>query len=208
MKHSPRIGGPISGRILGCCLLAGLFTLAASTLAFAQAAAPAAAPAKPAVGTLMSPAATYGKLLSGMEEEFVSAAEAMPEDKYDFAPPVSAGEFKGVRSFGGQVKHVAEANLYFFGGAMSDAEGKAKSDAIEKLKTKAEIVKALKDSFVLAHSYVDSITAENAFVMTANGTRGGMSTFGIAHLMDHYGQMVVYLRMNGIVPPASRGGGM
>ena len=49
------------------------------------------------------------------------------------------------------------------------------------------------------------ITPENAFVMTANGTRGGMSSFGIAHLMDHYGQMVVYLRMNGIVPPASRG---
>jgi uncharacterized damage-inducible protein DinB len=67
-------------------------------------------------------------------------------------------------------------------------------------------VKALKDSFVQAHAYVDSITLENAFVNTANGTRAGQAAFGIAHFMDHYGQMVVYLRMNGIVPPASRGG--
>jgi uncharacterized damage-inducible protein DinB len=176
---------------------------AASTFALAQ----PAAPVKPVVGSLASPAATYGKLLSGMEQEFVSAAEAMPEDKYNFAPPVSAGEFKGVRTFGEQVKHVAEANYYFFGGgSLSDADAKAKSDAIEKLKTKAEIVKALKDSFVLAHAYVDGITAQNAFVVTANGTRAGMAAFGIAHFMDHYGQMVEYLRMNGIVPPASRGG--
>ena len=76
----------------------------------------------------------------------------------------------------------------------------------EKLKTKAEIVKALKDSFAQAHAYVDSITPENAFVNTSMGTRAGKAAFGMAHLMDHYGQMVVYLRMNGIVPPASRGG--
>jgi uncharacterized damage-inducible protein DinB len=200
MNTFARFGGPIPGRILGCCLLA-----ASSTLALAQAAAPAA-PAKPAVGTLMSPSLTYGKLLSGMEEEFVGAAEAMPAEKYDFVPPTTAGEFKGVRTFGQQIKHVAEANYFFFGGPnMSQADGKAMSDSIEKLTTKADIVKALKDSFVKAHAYVDSITPENAFVMTANGTRAGMAAFGIAHFMDHYGQIVVYLRMNGIVPPASRG---
>jgi len=188
----------IKRRMLGCCLLA-----AASTLAAAQSAAP---PAKPAVGTLMSPALTYGKLLTGMEQEFVSAAEAMPEDKYNFAPPTTAGEFKGVRTFGQQIKHVAEANYFFFGGPnFSQADDKAKSDAIEKLTSKADIVQALKDSFVTAHAFVDGITPENAFVMTSNGTRAGMAAFGIAHFMDHYGQIVVYLRMNGIVPPASRG---
>jgi uncharacterized damage-inducible protein DinB len=194
MSQLTRIGGPFSGRILGCCLLA-----AASTLALAQ----ATAPAKPAVGTLMSPSLTYGKLLSGMEQEFVSAAEAMPEDKYNFAPPAAAGEFKGVRTFGKQVKHVAEANAYFFHDPSKPLVD-TRAD-FEKLKTKAEIVKALKDSFVQAHAYVDSITPENAYVMTANGTRAGMATFGIAHFMDHYGQICVYLRMNGIVPPASRG---
>ncbi len=55
-------------------------------------------------------------------------------------------------------------------------------------------------------SHVDAITPENAFITTAYGTRAGMAAFGIAHFMDHYGQLVEYLRMNGIVPPASRGG--
>lgn len=184
-----------AGCILGCSLL-----FAQSTLVLAQ----ATAPAKPAVGTAVSPAQTYGKLLSGMESEFVSAAEAMPEDKYNFAPPASLGEFKDVRTFAEQVKHVAEANGYFFHDPTKPLVDN-RAD-IDKLKTKAEIVQALKDSFAQAHAYVDSITPENAFVMTANGTRAGMASFGIAHFMDHYGQLVVYLRMNGIVPPASRKG--
>ena len=188
---------PLVSRVLGCCLLAGSLTVAS---------AQEAAAAKPAVGTQMAPAQVYGKLLDLMEKQFVSAAEAMPDDKFDFAPPESAGDFKGVRSFSAQVKHVSEANYYFFGGSLSEADLKAKQDAIEKLKTKAEILQALKDSFAAAHALVNSMTPENAFVMTANGTRGGMAAFGLAHFMDHYGQMVEYLRMNGIVPPASRGG--
>jgi hypothetical protein len=190
-----------AGRISGCCLLA-----AASALAIAQAAAPAA-PAKPAVGTPIPPAQIYGKVLSIMEQQFVSAAEAMPEDKYNFAPPATLGEFKGVRTFGQQIKHVIEANYVLFGGSeYTEAGAKAMTDSTEKLTTKADIVKALKDSFVRAHSFVDTITPENAFVQTAHGTRAGMAAFGIAHIMDHYGQMVEYLRMNGIVPPASREG--
>ncbi|MGD0729676.1 MAG: DinB family protein [Terracidiphilus sp.] len=195
MHKFTHAGGRMAACILGCCLLA------ASAVAHAQ----AAAPAKPAIGTVVSPAQSYGKLLSGMEQEFVSAAEAMPEDKYSFAPPLALGEFKGVRTFGEQIKHVAESNYYFFGGPnYSEAVDKAKTDAIEKLTSKADIVKALKDSFADAHAFVDGITTENAFVQTAHGTRAGMATFGLAHFMDHYGQMVVYLRMNGIVPPASR----
>ncbi len=185
----------IAGQILACCLLA-----ATSTFGSAQ----ASAPAKPAVGTVMAPSAEYGKLLTLLEKEFVSAAEAMPEDKYDFSPPAGAGDFKGVRNFGDQVKHVAQANGYFFHDPNKPMVDDAAS--FDKLKTKAEIVKALKDSFMQAHAYVDAITPENAFVMTSNGTRGEMAAFGMAHLMDHYGQMVVYLRMNNIIPPASRKG--
>jgi uncharacterized damage-inducible protein DinB len=186
-----------AARLLLCCAAA-----AAPAFALAQ----EAAPAKPAVGTPQTPNQVYGKLLGLMEKEFVSAAEAMPEDKFNFSP--TQGEFKGVRSFGDQVKHVAESNYYFFGGSMSEADVKAKSDAIEKLSSKAEIIQALKDSLATAHTFVDGITAQNAFVTTDHGTRGGMASFGLAHMMDHYGQMVVYLRMNGIVPPASRGNGM
>jgi len=190
----------MAGSILACSLLA-----AASTLLVAQA-APPAAPAKPAVGAQMAPAQVFGKLLSGMEKEIVDAAEAMPEEKYNFAPAATQGEFKGVRTFAQQVKHVAAFNYYFFSGdAYSDAGAKAAEESIEKLTTKAEIVQALKDSFVKAHALVDSMTAENVFVMTSHGTRGGMVTFGLAHFMDHYGQMVEYLRMNGVIPPASRG---
>jgi len=193
--HSPL---RVPGRILAWCLLA-----ASSTLTYSQ-----AAPAKPAVGSTVPPAQVYGKLLSMLEKEFVGAAEAMPEDKYGFAPAASLGEFKDVRSFGEQVKHVADANYYFFGGpGLSEADLKAKSEAIKKLTTKAEILQALKDSYTQAHKFVDGITPQNAFVTMPNGgTRAGMAAFGIAHFMDHYGQMVEYMRLNGIVPPASRGG--
>ncbi len=178
-------------RVLGFCVLG-----AAATLALAQ----EAAPAKPAVGTQMSPAQVYGKLLSGLEKEVVPAAEAMPEDKFNFVP--TQGDFKGVNTFAEQVRHLAVANGFLFhdpSKPMAD-----NSAELAKLKTKAEIVQALKDSFVQAHAFVDAMTAENAFVVTEHGTRAGMASMGMAHMMDHYGQMVEYLRMNGIIPPASR----
>ncbi|HWA93407.1 MAG TPA: DinB family protein [Terracidiphilus sp.] len=184
----------IARSLMACCLLA-----CAATFATAQ---DTAAPAKPAVGTAVPPAQVYGKLMSGMEKEIVSAAEAMPEDKFDFAPAASMGEFKGVRTFAEQVKHIAGSNYYFFA---DEETAKAKEAEIDKLKTKAEIIQALKDSYAFAHQSIDAITAENVFVSTEHGTRGGMAAFCIAHMMDHYGQMVEYLRMNGIIPPASRG---
>src|SRR5258708_10495295 len=107
------------------CVLACVVLTAGPTLGHSQ-----AAPAKPAVGSVVTPAATYGKLLGMLSKEFVDAAEAMPEDKFNFAPPATAGEFKGVRSFADQVKHVAEANWYFFGGLTAEAYSKAKHEAI------------------------------------------------------------------------------
>lgn len=183
--------------MLACCVLA-----AAATLSHSQAPA-----AKPAAGTKVAPSQSYGRLLGMVEKEFVDLVEAMPEDKFNFAPPETAGDFKGVRSFAAQVKHVAGSNYYFFGGPdMTQDQVKAKEEAIEKLTSKAEIVKALKDSLANAHTFVEGITPENAFVAMPNGsTRAGLGTFGLAHMMDHYGQLVVYLRMNSIVPPASRG---
>ena len=177
--------------LVACCLL-----VAACGVGNAQMHA-----AKPAVGTQVAPAQVFGQVLSGWEREFVSLAEAMPEDKYNFAP--TQGEFKGVRTFAEQVKHVAESNDQYFADPTKPRTDK--SAAIAKLKTKAEIVAALKDSFAEAHAYVNAMTPENAFVMTAHGTRAGTAAFAIAHMMDHYGQMVEYLRMNGIIPPASRG---
>ncbi|MGA3033946.1 MAG: DinB family protein [Terracidiphilus sp.] len=181
--------------ILSCCML-----FAASTVVFSQ----NPAPAKPPAGTQVAPAQVYGPLLSHLEDWFVSLAEAMPEDKYDFVPATTMGEYKGVSTFAEQVKHVAEANAFYFHDPSKPAPDRA---SFEKLKTKAEIVQALKDSFAAGHAYIDSMTPENAFVALPDGsTRAGNVARGTSHFMDHYGQLVEYLRMNGIVPPASRGG--
>lgn len=167
-----------------------------------EAGAPAATP------TTIAPAESLNALLSLMESEVVSAAEAMPAGKYDFAPSTSIGLYTGVRSYAAQVKHLAEANYYYFG--KLGVPGAVDAKTIEALKSKDEIVKALKDSYAFAHSAIGTITPENAFLSVAGGppawklTRASTAAFAIAHSMDHYGQMVEYLRMNGIVPPASR----
>ncbi|MGA2020940.1 MAG: DinB family protein [Candidatus Sulfotelmatobacter sp.] len=148
--------------------------------------------------------------VTNMEHEFVSAAEAMPEDKFGFAP--SNGEFKGVRTFGDQIKHVAAVN-YTYGAAIlsekvpvdvGDESGPA------SVKSKAEILSYLKDSFAYVHKAIATINEKNLVEPLKSPfgegsvTRLGVATSVSAHGFDHYGQMVEYLRMNGIVPPASR----
>ena len=147
-----------------------------------------------------------------VEQQVMSAAEAMPEEKYSFAP--TNGEFKGVRTFAEQVKHIGFANHLFFGPLMGEAidaksiEENANGPAA--LKTKAEIVQYLKDSFALGHRVISEITSENAVIPLPKpvfpflSTRLAIASIGAWHSMDHYGQTVEYLRMNGIVPPASR----
>jgi uncharacterized damage-inducible protein DinB len=147
-----------------------------------------------------------------VEQEVVSAAEAMPEDKYSFAP--TSGEFKGVRTFAEEVKHIAYANHMFFGPLMGetiDAKSiEQNANGPANLKTKAEIVQYLKDSFALGHRALADMTPDNAVTPLAKplfpflSTRLAIASIGTWHPMDHYGQMVEYLRMNGIVPPASR----
>lgn len=154
------------------------------------------------------PAMVYGNLMKQMSVEIIGAAEAMPADKYDFAP--TAGKFDGVRTFGSQVQHLVGANYMFFSGfGLSGGMDEAK---VKSLKSKDELVAALKESFAFAQKGIDTITPQNAFEVTGSGemkmTRAGAASFCMAHAMDHYGQMVEYLRMNGIVPPASQRQGM
>jgi uncharacterized damage-inducible protein DinB len=148
--------------------------------------------------------------VNNAEHELVPAAEAMPEDKFGFAP--TSGEFKGVRTFAEQIKHVAAVN-YIYGAAIltekppvdvGDESGPA------SVKTKAEIISYLKDSFAYVYKAIQTINEKNlvAPVKSPFGegsvTRLGVATSVGAHCFNHYGQMVEYLRMNGIVPPASR----
>ncbi|MGC2448498.1 MAG: DinB family protein [Candidatus Sulfotelmatobacter sp.] len=148
--------------------------------------------------------------VSNLESEFVPAAEAMPEDKYGFAP--TNGEFKGVRTFAQQIKHVAAVN-YELGAAL--LEQKPPVDIGEEsgpasVTSKIEILKYLKDSFAYVHKAIATINESNltGTVRSPFG-QGWVSRLGLAsevasHGYDHYGQMVEYLRMNGIIPPASR----
>jgi uncharacterized damage-inducible protein DinB len=148
--------------------------------------------------------------VSNMEHEFIPAAEAMPEDKFAFAP--SSGEFKGVRTYAQQIKHVAAVNYEL---AAALLEQKPPVDIGDEsgpasMVTKADVIKYLKDSFEYVHKALDTVNENNlAGTVRSPFGEGSVSRLGLAmsvtsHAFDHYGQMVVYLRMNGIVPPTSR----
>jgi hypothetical protein len=182
-------------------LLPFLLLLAGSGLALAQ----NAKPTEP-----HSIAQVLDHSVAGVENEFVPAADAMPEDKYAFAP--IKGEFKGVRTFAQQAKHVAAVN-YLVGAAILEEKPPVElggENGPDSTKTKADIVKFLKDSFTYVHRAVGTINEGNLLnpIKSPFGegmaTRLGLATLIVGHCFDHYGQMVEYLRMNSIVPPASR----
>lgn len=183
-----------------------LLLLCCASLAAAQSKAKAKSAAEP-----ITVAQQMDRMLSGVEQEFVSAADAMPDDKYDFAP--TNGEFKGVRTFAQQVKHVAAVNYL----VLSDMLGEKPPLEIggengpDSMKSKSDIMKFLRDSFAYGHRAFRAITPQNEVAPIKNpfggkqpATRIGMATLIVGHCFDHYGQMVEYLRMNGIIPPASR----
>jgi hypothetical protein len=146
--------------------------------------------------------------ITNTEKEVTSAADAMPEDKYAFTPTL--GEFAGARTFAQQVKHLA-ANNYRMAAYMlaqtptRDQESETGPDSV---RSKTQIIEYLKGSFAALHRAVASINGENVVqplaIPLAQKTRLQLAVDVVAHSYDHYGQMVEYLRMNGIVPPASR----
>jgi DinB superfamily len=155
-------------------------------------------------------AQVFDHSVSGVEKEFVSAADAMPEDKYSFAP--TNGEFKGVRTFAQQVKHVAAINYMISAAILQEKPpvDVGSENGPDSVKTKADIMNFLRGSFAYAHKAVATINDRNLLTPIKSPfgdgtvTRLGMATLIFGHCFDHYGQMVEYLRMNSIVPPASR----
>jgi uncharacterized damage-inducible protein DinB len=144
------------------------------------------------------------------EKQLVDIADAMPAEKYSFAP--TNGEFRGVRNFAKQVKHVAAANYVFGAGILGEQPPADAADerGPDSVRTKAEIIKYLKDSFAYLHKAVVTIDEKNVFEPVKNPfgkraqTRIGLVAGALAHSSNHYGQMVEYLRMSGIIPPASQ----
>jgi hypothetical protein len=217
--------------------LIAICTLGLATAAFAQ---PKAAPTKPAAPGKPATPATPAKptepgkpaepakpaepppkltvaqimdrQLSNLEREFVPAVEAMPDSKFNFAP--TQGEFKGVRTFALQAKHVAQTNTVIFSGLLGEKlpvniDPKSE-DGPAALTSKADVVKFVKDSFALGHRAMATLSEATLTerITDPEGkpgpTRLGAASLTLWHSFDHYGQMVEYLRMNGIVPPASR----
>ena len=194
--------------IAGTVLVA--FCLATTVLSAQQGRPPGLPPEPRGPATITSVLQTE---LGIVEYEFVGAAEAMPEEKYSFAP--TNGEFKGVRTFAQQVKHVATVNNRFFGGILGQAPTTPGSqfeaeNGPDSVQTKAQIMQYLRDSFALGHKAIATVNADNAFTPLKTSptpflkNSGAVAMFTCVHAMDHYGQIVEYLRDNGIVPPASR----
>lgn len=164
---------------------------------------------KIAPGTMIEPAKSFDAALSDFEGEFMGVAKAMPAEKYNFAPSSAIfaasqkTDYEGVRSFGQMVLHVAQAN-YHYAGLLSGLKPDVNVDSLGKLTDKDQIVAAAEKSFAFVHQAIGTLTPQNAFE-SARGlqTRASLAGGVIAHGFDHYGQLAEYLRMNGIIPPAS-----
>lgn len=183
-------------------LCAGLLVLASPLFSGAQS----------SPNTTVSPMA---KVLNGhlsyLESELIPAVEAMPDEQFDYVP--KNGEFATVRTFAQQVMHVAADNFVVSAAILREKPPVAvgPTDFANPPKTKSEIVKLLKDSLAYAHKAINSVNEQNAFAKVQspydpNGSTNNVSlmTGMLTHNWDHYGQLVVYLRLNGIIPPASR----
>ena len=185
--------------VMGCCAMGAQAQMGEDT------------PPVP-LGQTVSPAKAVDEMLTAFETEVTGVAKAMPADKYSFVPSAAAftdksAKFDGVRTFASEVTHIASANYYFFmtvSGMKPDVDMKS----LGKLTSKEDCLKALADSFTFAHKAVMTITPANAFesIKGADGlhTRVEVASFASAHGYDHYGQMVEYLRMNGVLPPGSK----
>ena len=146
------------------------------------------------------------------EKVIVSAADAMPADKYGFAP--ADGEFKGVRTFGQMVKHLSATNYILAAAALGEEPPSDAGDELgpEAVRTKDEILRYLKGSFANLDKAIEAIGQKSTPVKSSpisplkstEATRLALVVESLVHAFDHYGQMVEYLRMNGVVPPASR----
>ena len=193
------------GLAMGACCVLSMSPVTASAQAMKMEAKTDSGP--------VSPAKAVDELLNLFEHEAMGVAETMPADKYNFAPtqtifaPGQAVKFDTVRTFVQQVTHLTEANYYFYS-SVSGMKPDVDTKALGNITTKDEAVAALGASFRFAHKAIATITPENAFLtikpVDGMNTRVSIATFGVAHGYDHYGQMVEYLRMNGLVPPGSK----
>ena len=149
--------------------------------------------------------------LKDIQHQLVTTAEAMPATKYEFTP--TEGEFKGVRSFARQVRHLSATNHILAAAALGEeASTDIDENGPETVRTKEEVLAYLNSSFEHLGKAIDAIGDPNTKakaspispLQATKTTRLALIAESLIHAFNHYGQMVEYLRMNGIVPPSSR----
>ena len=159
------------------------------------------AQAVPPAAKAASPAAVLNGILSDAERVFVDVAQAMPASQFEFVP--TAGNFTDARSFAGTIKHVIWAN-YTLAGKISGSTQPVDQKAIDSMTDRDRILEKLHESFVAAHKAIDSLSPDNMLDGgDGRAARLGSAAFLTAHTVAHCGELVEYLRMNGIVPPKS-----
>lgn len=146
-------------------------------------------------------------MISSTEKQVIGVATEMPAEKYEFAP--TEGAFRGVRNFARQIKHAAAVHYLVAASILGEPITADMSDerGPDSAKTKAEVLKYLEDSFAYLKRAASTIDDKNAFAPikgvfgSAPDTRIGLIVVAVSHTSNHYGQVVEYLRMNGLVPP-------
>lgn len=154
----------------------------------------------------------FDRQLTSTEKEFVSLVEAMPADKFNFAP--TNGSFQGVRTFSQEAMHAA-AVIKEVASAMLGEKGPdmgKNENGPESVSGKDQVVEYVKDAFALGHKAMATLTNDNLMQeigdpfnpAKSRRTRVDSANIMFWHTFDHYGQMVEYARMNNVIPPASR----
>ncbi|MFT3935982.1 MAG: DinB family protein [Chitinophagaceae bacterium] len=150
------------------------------------------------------------RLFSKVESDILSTAEAMPADKYDFTPEslsIKNSNFKEVRTFAGQLMHLATDNIFIWSVITGDSVRADIEDVNgpKNIKTKKEVIEYVKSSFAIGRKAIATLTEKNAMDMIQFRWRKlprlDLAFYALTHANEHYGQMVIYLRMCGFVPP-------
>jgi uncharacterized damage-inducible protein DinB len=186
-----------SSRSLACVGFVALLSVPAIALGAAQSQAPAAA-----AGNAISQAIKTS--WDGAKRNLTESADQMPEPDYAFKPT------EQVRTFGQILAHVAGANYVFCAAAKGEKSPFAEDNFEKTAKTKAEIVKALNDSLAYCDAaYVgltDRTAGESITMPFGMGSqaRAYALILNATHLQEHYGNLVTYFRIKGMVPPTSK----
>jgi hypothetical protein len=150
------------------------------------------------------------RLFNKIEGDIMSSAQAMPEDKFNFTPEslnIKNSDFKGVRTFAGQIMHLATDNILIWSAINGDSVRADIEDVNgpKNIKTKKEVIDYMKYSFAIGRKAISGLTTANAMDLVEFRGRKlsklDLAFYGLTHSNEHYGQMALYLRFCGIIPP-------